>query len=34
MRNYIRMAILPTICVFAMICTGFICPAEQVNRYE
>jgi len=34
MRNYIRMAILPTICVFAMICTGFISPAERVNRYE
>lgn len=34
MRNYIRMVLLPTLCVFAIICTGFVCSAEQVNRYE
>lgn len=34
MRNYIRMVVLPTLCVFAIICTGFVCSAEQVNRYE
>ena len=34
MRNYIRMVVLPALCVFAIICTGFVCSAEQVNRYE
>lgn len=34
MRNYIRMVVLPALCVFAIICTGFVCSAEQVNRHE
>ena len=34
MRNCIRMVILPTLCVFAIICTGFVCSAERVNQYE
>lgn len=34
MRNYIRMVVLPALCIFAIICTGFVCSAEQVNRYE
>ena len=34
MRNCIRMVILPTLCVFAIICTGFVCSAELVNQYE
>lgn len=34
MRNYIRMVVLLALCVFAIICTGFVCSAEQVNRYE
>ena len=24
MRNYIRMVVLPALCVFAIICTGFV----------
>lgn len=34
MRNYIRMVILPTLCVIAFVCTGFVCSAGQVNQYE
>lgn len=34
MGNYIRMVVLPALCVFAIICTGFVCSAEQVNRHE
>ena len=34
MRNYIRMAVLPALCIFAIICAGFVCSAEQVNRYD
>lgn len=34
MRNYIRMVVLPALCVFAIICTGFVCSTEQVNRHE
>lgn len=34
MRNYIRMVVLPALCVFAIICTGFVCSAEQVNGYR
>lgn len=34
MRNCIRMVILPTLCVFAIICTGFVCSAERVNQCE
>lgn len=34
MRNCIRMVILSTLCVFAIICTGFVCSAERVNQCE
>lgn len=34
MRNYSRMAILPTLFVFAIICTGFVCSAERANQYK
>lgn len=34
MRNCIRMVIIPTLCVFAIICTGFVCSAERVNQFS
>lgn len=34
MRSYIRAMLLPTLCVFMIICSGFVCSAESVNRYE
>lgn len=34
MRSYIRTMLLPTLCVFMIICSGFVCSAESVNRYE
>ena len=34
MRNYIRMVVLPTLCVFAIIYMGFVCSAEQANQYK
>ena len=34
MRSYIRTMLLPTLCVFMIICSGFVCSAESANRYE
>ena len=31
MRSYIRTMLLPTLCVFMIICSGFVCSAEPIE---